>query len=256
MMPALRFASLGSGSSGNATVVSCENTHLLVDCGFSLRETRRRLARLGLSLDQISAVVVTHEHGDHIRGIPLLARACAVPVYMTAGTREARDLKQMPEVRLIQAGTAFLVDSLEVLPVSVPHDAREPVQYIVRNGDRSLGILTDLGSFDDVLVETYSGCDSLLLEANHDPMLLSQGPYPPQLKRRVGGPWGHLSNQQAAAFLMQMDTHRLHHLVVGHISRKNNSLSLAQNALACVSHRARQIHYACQDVGFGWLELS
>lgn len=255
MTPPLRFASLGSGSGGNATVIGCGDLHLLVDCGFSVRETQRRLDRLGLCLSRIGALLVTHEHSDHLRGVPLLARKIPVPVFMTAGTRAARDLGHMPDVRLVRAGEAFAIGALEIMPVAVPHDAREPVQYIFRHGGCSLGILTDLGSFDEALIAAYDGCDGLLLEANHDPMLLAQGPYPPPVKRRVAGPWGHLSNQQTAALLGRLDTSRLCHLVIGHISRKNNSLFLAQTALDAVTRSISNVHYACQDAGFGWLEV-
>lgn len=255
MPAAMRFASLGSGSGGNATVVGCGDTYLLVDCGFSMRETQRRLERLELCLTRISAVLVTHEHGDHVRGVPLIARKFAIPVFITSGTLESRDFGFMPDVRPISAGQSFQVGPLEVLPVAVPHDAREPVQYRFRSGGLNLGILTDLGSFDDALVAHYDGCDGLLLEANHDPVLLARGPYPPQLKRRVAGPWGHLSNQQAAALLSRLDTSRLRQLVVGHISRKNNSPSLAQAAIAPATRSVQQVLYACQDLGFGWLEL-
>lgn len=251
----MRFASLGSGSGGNATVIGCGDVHLLVDCGFSMREAQRRLERLGMCLSRITALLVTHEHSDHIRGVPLLARKFSIPVFMTAGTLESRDYGYMPDVRLIRAGSAFSIGSMEILPVTVAHDAREPVQYIFRHDSQSLGILTDLGSFDDQLVAVYGGCDGLLLEANHDSLLLAQGPYPPTLKRRVAGPWGHLSNHQAAELLGRLDTSRLRHLVVGHISRKNNSLSLAQNALAAVTRSIRQVHYACQEAGSDWLEL-
>ena len=252
----MRFASLGSGSGGNATVIGCGDMHLLVDCGFSMRETQRRLERLGLCLSRIAALLVTHEHGDHVRGVPLLARKFSIPVFLTQGTFESRDFGYMPDVHLIRAGHAFQICSLDILPVAVEHDAREPVQYIFRHGSCSLGILTDLGSFDDQLIATYGGCDGLLLEANHDSLLLAQGPYPSSLKRRVSGPWGHLSNKQAAELLERLDTSRLRHLVVGHISRKNNSLSLAQNALASVTQSLHRVHYACQDLGFGWLELA
>lgn len=252
----MRFASLGSGSGGNATVIGFGDTYLLVDCGFSMREAQRRLERLGMCLSRVTALLVTHEHGDHVRGVPLLARRFSIPVFMTAGTLESRNYGYMPDVRLIRAGNAFQIGGMEILPVAVAHDAREPVQYIFRHDSRSLGVLTDLGSFDDQLLAAYSGCDGLLLEANHDPLLLAQGPYPATLKRRVAGPWGHLSNHQAAELLSRLDTSRLRHLVVGHISRKNNSLLLAQNALATVTHSLQQVHYACQEAGFDWLELA
>lgn len=252
----MRFASLGSGSNGNATIVSYRDTHILVDCGFSARETQRRLERLGLCLTRVAAVVVTHEHSDHIRGVPMVARRQGMPVFMTTGTYHSRDFGRIPDLRLIRAGESFAIGPVVVLPVPVAHDAREPVQYIFECQGRTLGILTDLGSFDDRLISAYYTCDGLLLEANHDRAMLASGPYPASLKRRVAGPWGHLSNEQTVALLELLDTSRLQHLVVGHISRKNNSLALAQAALAKVTKPLRNIAYACQDEGFGWLELT
>lgn len=252
----LRFASLGSGSSGNATVVSDGQAHLLIDCGFSAREADRRLRRLQLDLSRISAIVVTHEHSDHIRGVPMIARKYATPVYMTPGTYHARSLGVMPELHLIRNCTAFNVGNITVQPVPVPHDAREPVQFLFHCAGRKLGVLTDLGSFNHAVIEAYQSCHALLVEANHDRQMLAGGPYPLSLKRRVGGPWGHLSNDQTAALLEQIDTSCLQHLVVGHISRKNNSLALAQAALASLTKPLSAAIFACQDEGFGWLELT
>lgn len=252
----LRFASLGSGSSGNATVVSDGHTHLLIDCGFSAREADRRLRRLQLDLGLISAIVVTHEHGDHIRGVPMIARKCATPVYMTPGTYHARSLGAIPDLRLIRDCASFNVGNITVQPVPVPHDAREPVQFLFHCAGRKLGVLTDLGSFNHAVIEAYQNCNALLIEANHDRQMLASGPYPHSLKRRVGGPWGHLSNDQTVALLEQIDTSRLEHLVVGHISRRNNSLTLTQAALATLTKPLSITAFACQEEGFGWLELA
>ncbi len=251
----MRFASLGSGSSGNATVVSYGETHILVDCGFSLREAQRRLERLELCLSRISALLVTHEHGDHIRGVPLIARKLGTPVFMTGGTYHSRDLGTIPDLRLIREGESFSIGPVVVTPVPVIHDACEPVQYLFHCAGKTLGILTDLGSFDERVIAAYQICDGLLLEANHDRQMLAGGPYPPALKRRVAGPWGHLSNEQTTALLGLIDTSRLQHLVIGHISRKNNSVALAQAALAALDKPMGQVAYACQDAGFDWLEL-
>lgn len=252
----LRFASLGSGSSGNATVVSDGQTHILIDCGFSARETDRRLQRLQLNLPSISAVVVTHEHSDHIRGVPMIARKCSLPVYMTPGTYHARSLGAIPHLLLIRNCEAFSIGNIRVQPVPVPHDAREPVQFLFFCAGRKLGVLTDLGSVNQAVIDAYQACDALLVEANHDRQMLASGPYPLMLKRRVGGPWGHLSNDQTAALLEQIDTSCLQHLVVGHISRKNNSLALAQAALAKLTKPLTVAAFACQDEGFGWLEVT
>jgi phosphoribosyl 1,2-cyclic phosphodiesterase len=252
----LRFASLGSGSGGNATLVCCGDTRVLIDCGFGLRETERRLLRCGVTPESLSAVLVTHEHTDHIKGVGPLARKYETPVHMTSGTYVSRNYGRIPNLHLIQSYQAFSVGSLAVQPVPVPHDAREPAQYVFKHNGKQLGILTDLGSITPHVVEAYSRCDSLLVEANHDPIMLATGPYPPSLKARVAGPWGHLSNQQAVDFLRQLEVNRLQHLVVGHISRKNNSVERAAEALDAAVSGIHKVHYACQDEGFDWLDIN
>jgi phosphoribosyl 1,2-cyclic phosphodiesterase len=251
----LRFASLGSGSKGNSTLVEWGHDALLVDCGFSLRETERRLLRLGKVGADITAILVTHEHSDHIKGVAALARRYQLPVYITPGTYHSRDMGDLPCLNFIEAYAPFNINKLHVTPVAVPHDAREPAQFVFEYAGLRLGILTDLGSITAHVEESYQACDAMLLEANHDSVMLASGSYPPSLKQRVGGQWGHLSNHQAAGFLQRIDTQRLQHLVVAHISLRNNSLVLAQAALAPVTQQVRQITYACQEQGFDWLSV-
>lgn len=252
----MRFASLGSGSGGNGTLVRWDGGAILLDCGFSAREAELRLARLGFAAADLTAILVTHEHTDHIKGVAPLARRHRLPVYLTQGTWQSRDLGQLPDLRLITGYTPFELDGLRVTPVAVPHDAREPAQYVFDSGKLRLGILTDLGSITPHVEEHYQGCDALILEANHDRAMLASGAYPPAVKRRVGGQWGHLSNCQAAGFLARLDTHRLQHLVVAHISHQNNSLALAAAALAPHVEVVPQVTYACQNQGFGWLQIT
>ncbi|SFX30760.1 MBL fold metallo-hydrolase [Marinospirillum alkaliphilum] len=253
----IRFASLGSGSKGNATLVSCGKTHVLIDCGFTLRETTRRLARLELTPDDLSAVLVTHEHGDHIGGVGALVRRHAVPLYTTAGTRLSGRLGgEVPDWRLINPEHPFAIGDLEVWPVTVPHDAREPVQFVLGNGAQRLGVLTDLGSITPHVVRHYRRCQALVLEANHDPQMLADGPYPPSLKRRVGGDFGHLSNQQAADFLLQIEAGQLTHLVASHLSEQNNCPHLAATELAQALNTSPDwITLAEQEQGFDWREI-
>ena len=251
----LRFASLGSGSRGNCTVVEWPQGALLIDCGFSVRETDQRLARLGKTGTEITAVLVTHEHSDHIKGVAALCRRYRIPVYMTPGTFHSRDLGELPELNLIQAYAPFNINGLRVTPVAVPHDAREPSQFVFEYDGLRLGILTDLGSITPQVEASYQGCDAIVLEANHDPVMLASGPYPYSLTQGVGGLGGHLSNQQAAGFLQRLDCQRLQHLVVAHISQKNNSVDVARATLAPVIQEIRQVTYACQDQGFGWLAV-
>jgi phosphoribosyl 1,2-cyclic phosphodiesterase len=251
----MRVASLGSGSRGNATLVAWNGGSLLLDCGFSVKETCARLERLNHSASDLTAIVVTHEHTDHIKGVAALARRFKLPVYMTPGTYHSRDLGKLPDLRLIEAYQSFYLGELKVQPVAVPHDAREPAQFIFSSQGLRLGVLTDLGTVSPHVEEQYQNCDALVLEANHDPMMLAGGPYPPTLKARVGGPWGHLSNQQTAGFLARVDCAQLQYLVVAHISQKNNSLARAREALAPVTADIAKVIYACQDDGFSWLTL-
>lgn len=251
----MRFASLGSGSRGNSTLVEWSEGALLIDCGFSVKEAELRLLRLGKTAAELTAILVTHEHSDHIKGVAALARRYKLPVYITPGTYHSRDMGELPELNLIHAYKPFVVNGLNVTPVAVPHDAREPAQFVFEYAGLRLGILTDLGSITPHVEASYQACDALVLEANHDPFMLASGIYPPSLKHRVGGQWGHLSNQQAAGFLQRLDTQRLQHLVVAHISQQNNSLCLAQAALAPVTQKVKQVTYACQEQGFGWLAV-
>ncbi len=250
----MRFASLGSGSKGNATLVAFRDTALLIDCGFSLKETEKRLARLGFSAGDLSAVLVTHEHGDHLRGVMPLANKYGLKVFMTPGTGKATPAGKA-RVEEVHASVAFQLGDIEVRPVAVPHDAREPVQYVLHGGDLTLGILTDLGSVTPHVVEQYRSCDGLLLEANHDPTMLRNGPYPYRLQQRVAGDWGHLNNQQAFELLAQLDLERIQHLVLAHISRQNNSLEAVRDVMADIETQVSATSYACQEQGFSWIEL-
>ncbi len=253
----MRFASLGSGSKGNATVVQTSDTLLLVDCGFPAKETERRMARLGIRPEQLDAILVTHEHGDHAAGVAVVSRQWQVPVFLSHGTAASGRISDAYRLLCIDADTQFQVGDIHCEAIAVPHDAREPVQYCLRHGNERLGILTDLGSITPHVVAAFSNCTGLLLESNHDLDMLFQGPYPPALKKRVAGDFGHLNNQQAAQLLAMADTERLRHLVIGHISEQNNSLAHAQRSLEQVlSTLTANIVFAGQSEGFAWLELA
>jgi phosphoribosyl 1,2-cyclic phosphodiesterase len=251
----MRFASLGSGSKGNATLVEAGDNLLLVDCGFSLRETTRRLHRLGVEPAQIDAILVTHEHSDHAAGVPALSRKHAIPVYLSYGTNSTGRCDAGEHTRCFNGGDAFCIGGIDVEAVAVPHDAREPCQFRFRHRNRSLGLLTDLGSITPHVVASYRDCDALLLEFNHDLDMLMTGAYPPQLKRRVGGDWGHLNNHQAAGLLQQLDGAAPECLVVAHVSEQNNSRDLAEQALAAVSRPPAEVLWAGQGEGFDWRQL-
>lgn len=248
----MRFASLGSGSRGNATVVEQGSTLLLIDCGFSLRETERRLLRLGCEPARVSALLVTHEHGDHIGGVARFARRYRVPVWFSAGTR-AGCRETIATAQVFGTHSPFAIGDIEVTPFPVPHDAREPAQFVFGNGAHRLGHLTDTGSLTPHIETQLSGCDALLLECNHDRTMLANGPYPPVLKARVGGDYGHLSNAQAAMLLGRLDCSRLQHIVAAHLSEKNNLPQLAGGALAAALGCSQDwIGIAGQDDGLGW----
>jgi phosphoribosyl 1,2-cyclic phosphodiesterase len=252
----IQYASLGSGSRGNGTLVASGEDLLLVDCGFTIKEVERRMARLGRKAEELSALLVTHEHGDHLKGVAPLARKFNLPVYMTPGTFRSKDHGKLPELRLIEGYQDFQIGSILVEAVAVPHDAREPAQFIFNVGDVRLGVLTDLGNISPHVEACYRDCDALVLEANHDSQMLASGSYHYSLKQRVGGPWGHLNNEQTAGFLLRANLDRLQQLVVAHISQQNNSLERAKLALDEVTKQIPQVIYACQDEGFEWLEVS
>lgn len=252
--PLLSFASLGSGSKGNGTLVAVEDTCILVDCGFSLKETEARLQRLQVSPESLQGILVTHEHSDHIQGVGALARKYAIPVYLTVGTWRTGRCGDVPQYKLIQSDQPFRIGALEIQPVAVPHDAREPVQYVFRSAQAVLGILTDLGCITPYVIQQYQHCDALLLEANHCSQMLENGPYPLTLKQRVGSDWGHLSNEQSASLLQSL-TKPLKHLVLAHLSEQNNHPSRVENHLKPHFPKADNVVFACQQQGFDWLMI-
>jgi phosphoribosyl 1,2-cyclic phosphodiesterase len=256
----LRFASLGSGSQGNALVAEAGRTRLMLDCGFTVQETEARLARAGLAPSDLSGIIVTHEHGDHADGVFPFARRHAIPVWMTYGTlaalREAGAAVENCPIRLVDAATAFPVGDLWVQPYTVPHDAREPVQYVVSDGARRLGVLTDAGCATPHIEANLSGCDALVLECNYDPDMLEGGPYPPSLKARIASRLGHLDNATSAAILAALDRSRLKHVVAAHLSQTNNTPALARAALArALACDPQSIPVATQEEGFSWRDL-
>jgi phosphoribosyl 1,2-cyclic phosphodiesterase len=254
----VRFASLGSGSQGNALLVEVNTTRLLLDCGFALSETVRRLARLGLSPRDLSGIVVTHEHEDHIGGVARFARKHGVPVWLTSGTLRGLETLFDADIDLclIQGYAAFAIGDIHVEPFPVPHDAREPAQYVLSDGARRLGVLTDAGHVTVHMQRCLSGCDALMLECNHDPGLLHGGDYPERLKTRIASRLGHLDNASAGALLAGIDRSRLQHVVAAHLSQSNNRPDLARECLAaalgCAPH---WIAIADQQSGLDWRQL-
>jgi len=255
----IRFASLGSGSEGNGLLVEAGSTRLLIDCGFNLGETKARLARLGLDPSDLAAVLVTHEHEDHASGVARLARRYELPVYLTYGTLMALgpDRAMLPNVKVIDGHTPFVIGDLELHPYPVPHDAREPAQYVFSDGDRRLGLLTDTGDSTPHIQRMLSGLDALVLECNHDLELLMNGPYPPTLKRRIAGKFGHLDNDTSARIVGGIDCSRLQHFVAAHLSLQNNTPDLARAAIcAALNCAAEWITIATQREGLDWRDVS
>ncbi|MGE0875007.1 MAG: MBL fold metallo-hydrolase [Burkholderiales bacterium] len=253
----MRFAALGSGSKGNCLVVESGSTRVLLDCGLSPRETARRLERLGLSAADITAILVTHEHDDHAGHAFAFSARHGAPVWLTHGTHRAlaEERKAQENVRFIEDRSAFAIGELQVQPYTVPHDAREPVQFVFSDGAVRLGVLTDIGAPTPHVEQTLSGCDALVLECNYDIDLLSASDYPRWLKERISGPWGHLDNRQAERLLASIDRSRLKHVIAAHLSQQNNRPALAQAALAsALGCEASWIGVSTQEEGFGWRE--
>ncbi|MFZ2542095.1 MAG: MBL fold metallo-hydrolase [Gallionella sp.] len=255
----MRFSSLGSGSEGNALLVAVDQTLVLMDCGFGLRDTVTRLARLGITPEQLGGIVVTHEHGDHIGGVARLARKFNLPVWLTHGTlrSQAKAFAGIEQLHEVDPHQSFTIGDMEIIPYSVPHDAAEPVQFVFSDGARRLAVLTDTGCSTAHIEQTLSGCHALVLECNHDSNMLIKSDYPYSLKQRVGGRFGHLSNQEAADILSALDSSNLQHLIAAHLSRKNNTPELAVRALSsAVGCEESWVGVATQEEGFPWREIA
>lgn len=254
----MRFASLGSGSDGNGLLVETGGTRILADCGFGLADTIARLARLGIAAESVDAVLVTHEHDDHVGGVARFARKFNTPVWLTHGTLQASaaSLAGVDGVRVFDCHQRFAIGAIEVEPYTVPHDAREPSQFVFGDGAVRLGLLTDAGSLTAHMQSVLDGLDAIVLECNHDPEMLKNSSYPEKLKQRIGGRFGHLANDTAAELLSVVDCSRLKHVVAAHLSEKNNRPELASAALASALGCAPDwIGVANQSAGFEWREI-
>ena len=254
----IRFKSLGSGSTGNATVVQARGdggaTHVLVDCGLGIRQLDKRLAQAGMLAEQIDAIFITHEHADHIGCARALALRERIPVWMSEGTWLGLDQPDFGGLlRIASDAEPIEVGGLQLRPFTVPHDAREPLQLTCSDGSVRLGVLTDLGHATPHVIAQLAGCATLLLECNHDRQMLADSSYPPFLKRRVGGDWGHLANEAAAAIAQAILPHGLRQVVAAHLSEQNNRPELARGALAAALGSAVEIHVADGPSGSGWL---
>lgn len=258
----MRFASLGSGSEGNALLVEVRAgvvcSRVLLDCGFALKETERRLARLEIPPESLDAIVVTHEHSDHLSGVFRLARRHHIPVWSTHGTLRGTDARTFEgvQVHYCRPGAGFAVGNLSLMPYAVPHDAREPVQYVFSDGSKRLGVLTDAGRCTTHIVGMLDGCDALVLECNHDRQMLEKSNYPAALKLRIQGDFGHLANDVAAQILEAINRSRLNVVVAAHLSQNNNTPDLAREALAKVlACQPQDVLVADQHLGLDWMTV-
>jgi phosphoribosyl 1,2-cyclic phosphodiesterase len=256
----LRFASLASGSGGNCLAAQSADTVVLVDCGLNLKDAERRLARAGLAPADVDAILVTHEHGDHAGCVFDFAAAHGVTVYLSFGTLRALKAEGKfhdgLKTQLVRGQEPFALGALEITPFTVPHDAAEPVQYVMSDGAARLGVLTDIGISTRHVERTLSGLDALVLECNYDRDMLWGGAYPKWLKERIGGPFGHLDNRESARLLAALDCSRLKHVIAAHLSQQNNKPELAAAALAgALNCEAGWIGLANQDDGFGWRQI-
>jgi phosphoribosyl 1,2-cyclic phosphodiesterase len=260
----MRFRSLGSGSTGNATLVEAGGapgarpTRLLVDCGFTQKELGLRLAQQGLSCSDLDAVFVTHEHGDHVGCAVALARRHGLPLWTSRGTWRAIGAPEIDPglLRWARDGEPIDVGALRLRPYTVPHDAAEPLQLAIEDGASRLGILTDAGSLTPHLTAALQACDALLLECNHDPAMLAASAYPASLKTRVAGPLGHLANALAGQLLAACRHAGLRHVVAAHLSQQNNRPALAAAALAdALGTTPDDIVVADATSGCPWLDL-
>jgi phosphoribosyl 1,2-cyclic phosphodiesterase len=252
----IQFCSLGSGSKGNGSLITHNDAILLLDCGFSTRETIKRLTDKGILPSQITAILVTHEHSDHIKGVASFSNKFSIPVWMSKGTSLHKASLNIKDNNILNSHSDFSLGSFNITPVLVPHDSREATQFIFKAANKKLGILTDVGSITNHIVEQYNECDALILEFNYDEEMLYQGPYPYSLKKRVSGKLGHLSNNQSIELLEKININKLQLLVVAHKSAENNS-SLIIDALINKVKESKIFNYfiASQEDGFSWQEI-
>ena len=256
----LRFRSLASGSSGNATLIEgsdgLHRTRVLVDCGLGLRQLIARLAVEGIGPADLDGIFITHEHGDHIGCAPMLVARYGVPLWTSAGTAQYAAFAGLESaLNLVRDGQVFAIGGIQFHPFTVPHDAREPLQLRCTDGDRVLGLMTDIGHVTGHALAALAGCHALVLESNHDVELLAQSRYPDFLKRRVGGQHGHLSNVQAAAALGALHHDRLNTVVAAHLSERNNRPELVSRAFAAVLGCGEADVLLAERRGRGWLDV-
>lgn len=252
MLRAMRLAVLGSGSGGNAAVVESGGTRLLIDAGLSARQIVRRLSLLGIEPDSLSGILLTHEHGDHVRGLKVLTKACSVPLFATAQTSQVvREQIGPAHWKIFSRGGAFEIGGIAIESFPVPHDAVEPAGFVLRRGDRSLGVVSDAGHVPPALLERLKSVRMLFIEANYDDALLEADKRRPwSTKQRIASRHGHLSNSQMAEVVGGLARESLGRVVLGHLSRDCNA---AEIALAAVASSGVEAVCAGQDEPTPWI---
>jgi phosphoribosyl 1,2-cyclic phosphodiesterase len=243
---------LASGSKGNAIYVSDGRTAVLVDAGLSGIQIEGRMRAAGLAMEELSAVIVSHEHNDHLRGVGVLSRRYHLPVYISRRTEQAgcRQLGRLHETRHFEIGRSFTIDDLLIHPFATSHDAEDSAGFTISSNGHKIGIATDLGIATGMIKEHLKKCALLIIESNHDPAMLIEGPYPWPLKQRIKSRNGHLSNEESGTLIAEIKHKGLCHVILAHLSETNNTPQKALHALEQAmgtADRTFQVHVACQD---------
>jgi phosphoribosyl 1,2-cyclic phosphodiesterase len=237
---------LGSGSSGNATLLSNGDAHVLLDAGLSGREVCRRMLALGIAPENLCGIVITHEHTDHTRGLRVLAKHLRLPVYISDPTLESLGLtSKLDRHEKIESGQEFELGGMAFLPFAIPHDAADPLAFVIRANGQRLGLAMDLGFISGLVKERLAACDCLILESNHDLEMLKVGPYPWALKQRVMSRQGHLSNEAVGQFLAEDFDLRARFIYLAHLSKNNNHPELA---LLAASRALSSRHLSAEEI--------
>jgi phosphoribosyl 1,2-cyclic phosphodiesterase len=255
----MHFSVLGSGSRGNAVYIEAGNSSVLIDAGFSGKELQKRMQAIGRDLADVNAICITHEHGDHISGAGVISRRYEIPIVINGGTLEAASSKmgKLFGTTIFSAGEVIEVGDLEIRSFCISHDTADPVGYVVSNGNKRLGYLTDTGKVSHLMARRLLSCQGVILEFNHDLEMLKYGPYPLPLQQRVRSSRGHLSNDDAADFLTDLMEGEIREVVLAHLSEKNNTVELAREAAKkrLLQWPTVNLHVARQDSAMPLLEL-